>query len=181
MPYKNAISGIYKITNTVSGKFYVGSSYNILKRFTQHKGDLRKGTHGNSKLQNAWNKYGEDAFKLEVLCKCPSEYVIKLEQWFVDNINPYYNIRKKVVESNLGITIDASVYSKILKTKEARGIINRKVYEYNLKGEYVREWNNAKEVIQTKGYTASVLRYCLQGKLNKCKDGIFKYEKHDRQ
>jgi hypothetical protein len=61
--YRNAIVGVYQIKNLVSGKSYIGSSNIIQKRWTQHRRELRAGIHFNPKLQNAWNKYGEENFK----------------------------------------------------------------------------------------------------------------------
>lgn len=58
---------IYKIRNLVNGKFYVGSTVDARVRFQAHKRRLRKGTHQSPHLQAAWNKYGEDCFKFEVV------------------------------------------------------------------------------------------------------------------
>ena len=62
------ISGIYKIVNKVNGKYYVGGSKNIHKRWLEHKGLLRRNIHDNGHLQNAWNKYGEATFDFIVEC-----------------------------------------------------------------------------------------------------------------
>jgi group I intron endonuclease len=58
---------IYKIRNLLNGKFYVGSAQDTRTRFRQHRRLLRKGTHHCKHLQNAWNKYGEDLFKFEII------------------------------------------------------------------------------------------------------------------
>ena len=60
------ISGIYKITNNVNGKFYIGSSQNISRRWYDHKRELRIQKHHNKYLQRAWNKYGEENFSFEI-------------------------------------------------------------------------------------------------------------------
>lgn len=59
-------SGIYKITNTYSGKIYIGSSRNVFKRMTEHKSLLRRGAHVNKELQKDWNNYGESVFDFSV-------------------------------------------------------------------------------------------------------------------
>ena len=58
---------IYKIRNVVNGKFYVGSTINQKDRFRNHRRLLRKNRHHCAHLQAAWNKYGEDCFKFEVI------------------------------------------------------------------------------------------------------------------
>lgn len=58
---------IYKITNTINGKCYIGQSKDYKARFQGHKLQLRKNEHDNPHLQYAWNKYGADAFTFEVL------------------------------------------------------------------------------------------------------------------
>ena len=59
--------GIYKIINVVNNKFYVGSAVNFQKRKMRHFNELRQTKHNNSKLQNAWNKYGEKSFVFVVV------------------------------------------------------------------------------------------------------------------
>jgi len=56
------VIAVYEIRNTVSGKFYIGSSANLYERWRTHKNKLRAGTHPNPKLQASWNKHGEAAF-----------------------------------------------------------------------------------------------------------------------
>lgn len=61
------VSGIYKITNLISNKVYVGSAINLSNRKATHFYKLRNNTHGNSHLQNAYNKYQEENFIFEIL------------------------------------------------------------------------------------------------------------------
>jgi group I intron endonuclease len=58
---------IYKIRNVVNDKFYVGSTVDSRKRFWAHRKALRLGNHDCIYLQRAWNKYGEDCFKFEIV------------------------------------------------------------------------------------------------------------------
>jgi len=70
MPYKINTCGIYKIVNTATGQCYVGQSQRVEKRIKEHFRLLRWNKHTNPHLQNAYNKYGRDAFygALEVVC-----------------------------------------------------------------------------------------------------------------
>jgi group I intron endonuclease len=58
---------IYKIINTVNGKFYVGSTTNTRERFRVHRNRLRNNKHHSPHLQAAWNKYGESMFVFHVI------------------------------------------------------------------------------------------------------------------
>lgn len=93
---------IYKITNLIDGKFYIGSSTNLYKRYYTHVNHINTNRKSCVKLIRAVQKYGSDNFKFEIVAKCPVEYVLKLEQWFITNLNPEYNVAK-VAGSNVGI------------------------------------------------------------------------------
>lgn len=53
---------IYFIENLQNHKKYIGQTTNIKKREYEHFRKLRKNEHINQKLQNAFNKYGEENF-----------------------------------------------------------------------------------------------------------------------
>ena len=84
--------GIYKITNTVNSKIYIGSSIDISNRWARHVGGLRAGNHPNIKLQRGWNKHGETVFTFEILLLCLRKELIEKEQEAIDFYQPWYNI-----------------------------------------------------------------------------------------
>lgn len=89
------ISGIYKIVNLKNGKFYVGSSKNIIRRFYIHKSALKNNRHHCIYLQRSWNKHGEQTFAFEILKEMdhPTEEQLFTEE--LDHINrllPQYNV-----------------------------------------------------------------------------------------
>lgn len=86
--------GLYKISGP-NGRFYVGQSIDITARWHYHRTQLRCGTHGNAKLQNAWNKYGENAFIFGVIDFYPVEDLDHHEQILLDTtdaVSHGYNI-----------------------------------------------------------------------------------------
>lgn len=71
--------GIYGITNTVTGKMYIGQTINSFKsRWDWHRNCLNKNykkngkARSNSHLKRAWNKYGEKAFRFDAIEVGPS-------------------------------------------------------------------------------------------------------------
>lgn len=93
--------GVYKITNIVNLKFYIGSTNNLKRRYHCHYCSLRGGYHTNEYLQNSFNKYGEDSFVFEIL-ECVDESksldeVRDVEQLYLDKVADWsscFNSRK---------------------------------------------------------------------------------------
>lgn len=95
-------SGIYTITNLITKQVYVGSSQDIKARWIIHKRALVLNKHHSKKLQNVWNKYGEENFAFQVLEVCSINELTEREQYYLDTLNPQYNIRT-IADSNRGI------------------------------------------------------------------------------
>lgn len=95
-------SGIYTIRNPLNGREYVGSAVAFRYRWNKHRSELNRGIHHSAKLQNAWNKYGADAFEFRVLLVCAKKDLLFYEQRALDTIRPFYNTAK-VAGSVLGI------------------------------------------------------------------------------
>jgi len=55
---------IYCIENLVNGKKYIGQSIESEKRIETHIYDLRANRDSSIYLQNSWNKYGEQNFRI---------------------------------------------------------------------------------------------------------------------
>lgn len=86
---KNKISGVYKITNNITGDFYIGSSKNIEKRWAVHKCVSVWKRRPGMKLYQAFIKYGLDNFIFEVLEETSS--LKKREQYWIEQLKPIYN------------------------------------------------------------------------------------------
>ena len=97
------ISGIYKIQSIKKPeRCYIGSAVNYNKRRRSHLEQLRRNKHPNNKLQNHFNIYGEADLRFSILLGCEKEDLIKHEQFFIDFLNPWFNICPKA-GSSLGI------------------------------------------------------------------------------
>ena len=87
--------GIYKITCTANGKFYIGSSVNLRRRRYWHFHELQTNIHANKHLQSAYNKYGSKAFIFEIIESFPktvtAKDLFKIEQEYLDRLMPWDN------------------------------------------------------------------------------------------
>lgn len=83
------ISGVYKITNNITGDFYIGSSKNIKHRWAQHKCLSVWKNLPNSKLYKAMAEFGLDNFKFEVLEE--TDTIKEREQYWIEQLKPTYN------------------------------------------------------------------------------------------
>ena len=87
--------GIYKITNIINQKIYIGQSIDIEKRWGEHKRNaFNPKTHTyNYPLYKAIRKYGLANFQFEVLEETDIEHLTEEEQYFIDlykTLNPQY-------------------------------------------------------------------------------------------
>ena len=84
MPY------IYKITNNINDKVYIGQTINDpLKRWQKHLSDAKEKRP--YPLYYAMNKYGIENFSFEVIEECPFEILDEREIFFIKKFNSYIN------------------------------------------------------------------------------------------
>jgi len=114
-------SGIYKITNIINGKSYIGSSKNIDARFWEHMKKLYLNIHCNSHLQRSWNKYGKDSFTFGILELCPENKFIEIEDFY---ISKYQTLNKKHGYNLL--SANRQIYSQETREKMSKSRIGKK-------------------------------------------------------
>lgn len=81
--------GIYKITNKLNNKVYIGQSKNIEHRWKVHLSRYKTGRNEHLKLYQSMKKYGIENFKFEVICECKEEELDKLEILYIEKYNSY--------------------------------------------------------------------------------------------
>ena len=200
-------SGIYCIINKINGKKYIGSSKNIYSRWLKHRAYLRGGYHTNSHLQNAWNKYGEESFHFFVICKCSEEDLLVKEQFYIDNMNPEYNImleakrtkvsdvirehisqgvRRAIAEGRK--TLNPMIGKKMTDEHKAKMPQYQKGYKcparqkgvvlYDSDGKFFREFSTLEDAALFIGVTVKAVRYAIvKSKTHKCKNYYVSREK----
>lgn len=123
MKHRKGYSGIYRITNIVNGKIYIGSSVNLMKRQSRHSLNLRKGIHENRYLQRSFNLYGEESFVIDILEYCKKESLIEREQFWLDAYKAQglmlYNICL-IAKSRFGVKLSEETKSKMALSHQGK-------------------------------------------------------------
>ena len=140
--------GIYKITNQVNGKVYVGQSNDIYIRRCCHKSELRKNRHHNIHLQGAWNKYGEENFIFETIEECNEDELDKREIYWIN----YYKSNDENYGYNLtigGSGIRGYTCSEDLKDKMSKSKNPPKIVQLDFNGNLIKVWRSATHAQRT--------------------------------
>lgn len=85
MPY------IYKITNLINGKLYIGKTSNSIKeRWKEHISDSQKGRCEKRPLYDAFNKYGIDNFQIEKIEEVENDDIAcERENYWIEQLRTY--------------------------------------------------------------------------------------------
>ena len=89
----NKISAVYKITNTITGDFYIGSSKDVKQRLAVHKCQSAWNKQPNNPMYLDMQKYGVDKFVFEILEEVEKDSLKITEQKFIETLKPTYNNR----------------------------------------------------------------------------------------
>jgi group I intron endonuclease len=133
--------GIYKISNNINKKFYIGSAVNIKRRIDFHLSRLNNNSHYNIHLQRAWNKYGKENFVFEILEIVNDKLnLLKREQFYLDELllaNEYIHNENHFFTEN-GYNINPCAYNTLgrktsdeTKTKISKSLIGKLVGDKN--------------------------------------------------
>lgn len=166
-------SGIYKITNKITNKFYIGSAVDIKTRWSVHKRRLKTNSHDNEHLQNAWNKDGIQNFLFEIVELCERDILIQVEQKYLDQYRCWdreigYNIAK--IAGNTTGCFHTEESKELIKknNKAATEEVRQKMKDY---------WSNP----ENRKYQSEKRKQYLSSKQNrdKLKSSLVEYYKNN--
>ena len=127
--------GIYKITNKINGKIYIGQSNNCERRFQEHCAPSRA-KNSRIPVDLAIKKYGKENFSFEVVEQCNLELLNSREEYWIK----YFNSIKDGYNCNAGGN-QASIGSNNGRAKltEEDIIVIRKAYAEHKKQKEIYE------------------------------------------
>ena len=128
------ISGVYKITNTATGDFYIGSSKDVKHRWACHKCPSILKKYPNNPLYLDMKKYGVDKFDFQILEEAEIDRLKEREQWFIENMKPTYN-------SNNANGWDVERYNEYQKS-DKRKEYQKEYHKSDKYKEYHKEYDN---------------------------------------
>lgn len=175
------ICGIYRITNLIDGKVYIGQSQNIAVRWRAHKYGRPKDS--NSYLNRAIAKHGVDSFLFEILIECPVSKLDEFERKYIAQHNSMrpngYNLegggrgqkevstetRKKLRIAHLGEKNHNYGKPKSELTKARMSVAHSQpVNKYTRDGKYLETFVTAREAAISLGKKGtSVISGCCRG------------------
>lgn len=184
------ISGIYKITNIINNKVYVGKSVHCYERFYKHKNALRNNRHGNIHLQRAWEIYGEDNFTFEIIERCGEKVLLIKEDYWCKELKSHdreigYNIDptgdtwkptlsqetiEKIRIANTGKKATSEALEKMRNNR--KNLLG--VDQYDIKGNFLTSFISMREAERQTGISSRGIKGCITGEYNIVKCFIFK-------
>lgn len=142
--------GIYKILNLTTDHFYIGSAVDLQRRKSRHFSELRRQKHNNSRLQAAWNKYGEAAFVFTVVefVAASADLYSAEDRWLCGHVGKSYcyNLGMAAISPMLGLSGPRSPTYGYRHTAEAKAKISAAG-----KGRIITDETRAKRSAKLKG------------------------------
>lgn len=129
------ICGIYKITNLVNGKAYIGESIDVIRRIRQHK---KVGRHpekyrdGVRSLYTDMLLYGLNNFSFEIIEQCSEDELYDKEKYWIKQCDTLFE-NGKGYNLTCGGNDDGGYWCR------------RKIYQYDLQGNYINCYDSIVE------------------------------------
>lgn len=153
------MTGIYKITNKINGKSYIGQSTNIAKRWSHHLAVAQNDKYSQQQwyIHRAIRKYGKENFIFEVLEECPKELLNEREIYWIAKFDTYNN--------GYNLTLGGTFCQHLCL----------KIDQYNLQGEYIQTFESISEASTILDISIGNIVTCLKRRTQSAGNYIWRY------
>ena len=158
-------SAVYKITNTVSKDFYIGSSKDVEQRWKSHKKPSTWNRCSNNPMYLDMLKYGVDKFEFQILEEVEIEQLKEKEQHFIEKLKPTYNnyrAKGRDIERYKKLS-QSDKYKKYQKEYQKSEKYKKYIKEYNKSDkykDYKNKYNN--QLCYYNGETLTLCALCAR-------------------
>lgn len=152
--------GIYKITNLINKKVYIGQSINIEQRWAKHRNST-----DDFAIHKAFRKYGIENFDFEILEKCSQEQLDEKEKYWIeyyDSLNNGYNM--------IPGGSNGAGYAK-----------GKAVEQYSLDGKLIATYPSAHQAGEVTGIPYASICHCCKGEIKTTGLFLWKYADSDKK
>jgi len=126
---------VYKITNTINNKCYIGITKNTFRKRYNHRDDWWNAPSVNSLIKSSVKKYGNENFKVDILEKCKNEELEEREKYYI-------KINNSFVPNGYNLTTGGNYRYKVsISSKLKNSKTNKKRYKNGAK-----TWNKGKKL-----------------------------------
>lgn len=172
---------IYVRTNLINGKQYVGQA----KDFKQRENEWRclKHHYAGVLINNAREKYGLSNWKVNIVRECNTQDELnRWEMYYIEEL-------KTKTPNGYNLTDGGETSSGYKRTNESierskyygmyESTFRKTVLQYDLDGNFVKEWISASACKREGGYNQGAVSECCRGDRRRYKNFMWKYKEND--
>lgn len=156
---------IYKITNKLNNKIYIGQTVDFKKRMKEHR--YGRNIRQNMLIDRAYRKYGAENFEEEIIYEANTQSEAdEIERKYINELS----------------TLKPNGYNVLEGGREQFGAWNSKaIMAYDLKGTFLKEYKSSCELERESNgkYSSRAIRHSCCTKTHILKDILVKYKDDD--
>lgn len=158
------MTGIYKITNLINKKVYIGQALDIFHRWSKHSS-----APTNSLIHQAIREYGIENFSFEIIEQCEKDVLAEREKYWINYFNSYVK-----EPGSHGYNMNEGGWENY--TSPRANIIE----QYDLQGNFIAEYPSTGIASQQTGIALRSIQHCCGNDSRKAQTaGGFQWKRKD--